>query len=75
VKIIAALVLVLVATGGWAALQLDVLSGFSQPVYLDFERGTSTRSMANELARNRVVEAPWEFFWPVPCGAVSTAGR
>jgi UPF0755 protein len=35
--------------------------GFQQDVFVDFERGTSTRAMADELARQGVVRFPWQF--------------
>src|SRR5579862_1248194 len=35
--------------------------GFHQPVILDFPKGTSTQSMAGELARNGVIRYSWQF--------------
>ena len=35
--------------------------GFSQQVFVDFERGTGTAQMAAELARKGVIQAPWVF--------------
>ncbi len=36
-------------------------AGFSQPVFIDFAHGTSTKEMASLLASNGVVEQPWLF--------------
>jgi len=40
----------------WAPYQ-----GFHEDVFVDFERGTSTRAMAEELASRGVVRFPWQF--------------
>jgi len=54
----------LAALGG-AAYVFHLLSqpyqGFSQPVFVDFPRGTGTSAMAAELARKGVIRAPWLF--------------
>ncbi len=36
-------------------------AGFRQDQYVDFEKGTSTRAMATELARLGVIRYPWQF--------------
>jgi len=61
-RIFAAVVLLAVIGAGWAFMQLNrQYEGFSQPVFLEFERGTSTRAMARQLADKGVVESPWLF--------------
>jgi UPF0755 protein len=49
---------------GCAVALLSLLApyrGFRQDVFVDFERGTSTAAMADELARQGVVRFPWQF--------------
>ncbi len=60
---IAAGILLLVLIGGlWVFSRLNQrYEGFSQPVFLEFARGTSTRAMARELAAKGVIENPWLF--------------
>lgn len=58
----AAIVLLGIAGGVWIFTELNHhYKGFSQPVFLEFERGTSTRSMANQLADKGVIRSPWLF--------------
>lgn len=35
--------------------------GFSQPVFVEFPKGTGTRAMAENLAKKGVIESPWLF--------------
>lgn len=61
-RLLAVALLLAVVGAGWAFMQLNRrYEGFSQPVFLEFERGTSTRSMAQQLADKGVVESPWLF--------------
>jgi cell division protein YceG involved in septum cleavage len=61
-RIFAVAALLAVIGGGWAFMQLNRrYEGFSQPVFLEFERGTSTQAMARQLADKGVVESPWLF--------------
>ncbi len=54
---------VLLALGGTAVyLSLrGVYQGFSQPVIVDFPKGTSAQAMAEELSRAGVVQYAWQF--------------
>jgi UPF0755 protein len=55
---------VLAGIVGCGAALLSLLApyrGFGQDVFVDFERGTSTRAMADELARQGVVRFPLQF--------------
>jgi UPF0755 protein len=54
-------VLLLLVCAGAAATAFMPYKGFREDVYLDFARGTSTRSMANQLAQAGVVQYPWQF--------------
>ena len=57
-----ALGVLLVLAGAYAASHLQSpYRGFSEPVFLEVKRGTSTAEMAGELARTGVIEAPWVF--------------
>ncbi len=48
--------------GAWVLSRLNrPYEGFSQPVFLDFAHGTSTRSMARELADKGVIQSAWLF--------------
>lgn len=61
-RTIAVLVLLAVIGAGWLFSQLNRrYEGFSQPVFLEFERGTPTRTMARELAQKGVIQSPWLF--------------
>lgn len=61
-RILAAVVLLAVLAGGWTYARLNQrYEGFAQPVFLEFERGTSTRAMARKLADSGVIESPWLF--------------
>ena len=56
--------LALVAVLGAAIVLYSVYSpykGFTSDVYLDFPKGTSTRSMADLLAREGVIKYSWQF--------------
>jgi UPF0755 protein len=71
-------VLVVAAALAWVSWRLtQPYSGFSEPVYLDFARGTSTQGMANALAKNGVIESPWLFIAArgLRRGAVLQAGE
>jgi UPF0755 protein len=55
------ILLVLIA-GGWIFTRLNrPYEGFSQPVFVEFARGTSTRAMATELAQKGVIQNRWLF--------------
>jgi UPF0755 protein len=58
-----AIVLLLGAIGaGWVYSRLNQpYKGFSKPVFVEFERGTSTRVMATELASRGVIADSWLF--------------
>jgi UPF0755 protein len=59
-----ALIIVVAAGAGsvWLESQLNKPYGsFSEPVFLDFARGTSTKEMASVLASKGVIERPWLF--------------
>jgi UPF0755 protein len=56
-----AAVAVLVAAAYVSHLLSQPYQGFSQPVFVDFPRGTGTSAMAAELARKGVIRAPWLF--------------
>lgn len=57
------LLLLLVVIGGivtaWSLYQ--PYRGFTQPVFLDFDRGTSTREMAAELSSHGIIRYRWQF--------------
>lgn len=58
----AVLAVLAIAGGAWLFIELNRhYQGFSQPVFLEFQRGTSTRSMARQLADKGVIESPWLF--------------
>jgi len=55
-------VFVAVIGGAWVIYRLNQpYKDFTAPVFVDFARGTSTRSMATVLADKGVVERPWLF--------------
>lgn len=64
-KKFAVLVVFIVVLGGAALYALNQLSapflGFSEPVRIDFPRGTSTSQMAAMLADKGVIQHPWLF--------------
>ena len=48
--------------GAWVYYRLNMpYQGFSEPVFVEFARGTSTRAMADVLAEKGVVEDKWLF--------------
>lgn len=58
----AGLALLTIAAGAFISLSLSApYKGFSDPVFIEVKRGTSTSAMADELARTGVVKAPWLF--------------
>ena len=65
-KFLAAVVALLIAAiaiaAGYGAHELNhPYKGFSEPVFIDFAHGTSTRQMASTLAQRGVIENPWVF--------------
>lgn len=59
--LLATVILVAIA-GSWMLSRLNRrYEGFSQPVFVEFARGTSTRAMATELAQKGVIENRWLF--------------
>jgi len=61
-RLFALLVLLVVVAGVAAAFLLySPYRGFSQDAFVDFEKGTSTQAIADELARNGVIRYPWQF--------------
>lgn len=61
-RLMAVVVLAGSAFGGWVLYRLNQpYKGFSEPVFIDFGRGTSTRSMATTLAEKGVIEERWLF--------------
>ena len=61
-RAVALIVLAVIACAGYVVYRLNnPYKGFSQPVFIDFARGTSTQQMAYMLARNGVIEYPWLF--------------
>jgi len=62
VRLAAVAVLGAIGLGAWISFRLaQPYQGFTEPVYLDFARGTSTQSMADELAQHGVIESRWLF--------------
>ena len=60
--VFAAALLLAAAGGAWALSQLNQpYQGFSQPVFVEFARGTSTRAMAAELESKGVIRDRWLF--------------
>jgi len=58
------LIPVLLAAGGAAAFYFSLgqrYQGFSEPVILEFPKGTSTSGMAVELAKSSVIRGRWQF--------------
>lgn len=61
-RLTALAVFVAVIGGAWVIYRLNQpYKDFTAPVFVDFARGTSTRSMATVLADKGVVERPWLF--------------
>lgn len=61
-RLIALSVLVAVVAGAWIVHSLNQpYKGFSNPVFVEFSRGTSTRSIATVLAEKGVIERRWLF--------------
>ena len=61
-RLLLALVLLIALGAGAAYVSLTLpYRSFSQPVILDFPRGTSTSEMAQELAQSGVIHYPWQF--------------
>lgn len=61
-RVVAAALLVAAVAGAWVFTRLHRrYEGFSQPVFLEFERGTSTSTIARELADKGVIESSWLF--------------
>jgi UPF0755 protein len=61
-KLALLLLLALAAAGAYTMYQLSQpFQGFSEPVMIEFPRGTSTSQMANMLADHGVIEHPWLF--------------
>src|SRR3984957_7675681 len=59
---IATVALLCIAGGAWIGYQLNQpYQGFSEPVFVDFERGTSSTEMASVLAQKGVVRNDWLF--------------
>jgi UPF0755 protein len=55
-------ILISVAGGAWLIHQLNQpYQGFSNPVFVEFARGTSTRSIATVLADKGVIQSRWLF--------------
>jgi UPF0755 protein len=56
------LILLIALGAGAAYLSLNTgFQGFSQPVIVDFPKGTNTRAMADELAQSGVIRYAWQF--------------
>jgi UPF0755 protein len=61
-RFIGLVVVLAVVAGAYMTFQVNrAYKGFDQPVFVDFKRGTSTSAMADELARQGVIESPWMF--------------
>lgn len=61
-RLIALFILVLVLAGGAAYLSLDsAYKAFSEPLIVDFPKGTSAKAMASELAQSGVIRYTWQF--------------
>lgn len=64
-KVLGFLALLVILAGGALAYALYQLgqpyAGFSEPVLIEFPRGTSTGQMANMLAEHGVIAHPWLF--------------
>lgn len=61
-RIAAVALLVAVIAGVWITHRLNQpYRGFSEPVFIDFERGAGTQRMATELEQKGVVQSRWLF--------------
>src|SRR6202050_1577506 len=61
-RLLLALVLLAAIAAGLAYVSLGTAyQGFGAPVILEFPKGTSTQSMADELARSGVIRYSWQF--------------
>jgi UPF0755 protein len=61
-RLIASAVLIAAVGGAWVIHLLNQpYKGFSTPVFVEFARGTSTRSIATILTDNGVIEQSWLF--------------
>lgn len=59
-RLLAFLVLLAVAAGAWIFQRLNLpYQGFSEPVFVEFAHGTSTRSIASVLADKGVIQDRW----------------
>ena len=59
-RVVALLILIVVAAGAWIMYRLNQpYRGFSEPVFVEFARGTSTRSIASTLASKGVIQGEW----------------
>jgi UPF0755 protein len=57
-----AALLIAAGSGVWVVSRVNQpYAGFSKPVFIDFARGTSTRTMASELASRGVIRDRWLF--------------
>jgi UPF0755 protein len=62
VRVAALILVVLVAAGGWVLYRASQpYQGFSDPVFVEFEHGTSSRSIATILKNKGVIEDRWLF--------------
>ncbi len=61
-RLLVGIFVVLVLLGAAAFFSLSgAYRGFREPVIVDFPKGTSTRSMADELSHAGVIQHPWQF--------------
>ena len=61
-RLIAVVLLLGVLVGAAVLYSIYAASGsLGQPVYVDFEKGTTAREMAGELAKDGVIGSPWQF--------------
>lgn len=62
VRLFAVLLMVATGAGAWVYYRLNQpYKGFSEPVFIEFAHGTSTRAIATRLARSGVIEDRWLF--------------
>ncbi len=61
-RLAALVVVIAVAAGAWIAYRVNQpYKGFNDPVFVEFGRGTSSRSIATTLAAKGLIEQPWLF--------------
>jgi UPF0755 protein len=61
-RVVALFVLVLIAAGAWLVYRVSQpYKGFADPVFVEFEHGTSSRSIATTLTKKGVIEDRWLF--------------